>query len=42
MQANAVAFQTSENAQEREIRLCRRLVEPLHSVRPRAVVDHIR
>ena len=41
VEADAVALEILEHAEEREIGFCGGLVEPLHPVRPRAVIDDI-
>ena len=39
---NAVALQAAEHAQQRQVSLCGGLVQPLHAVRPGAVIHHVR
>jgi hypothetical protein len=41
VQADAVTFQIPKGAQKREIGLCSGLVEPLHAMRPGAVIDDV-
>ena len=41
VEADAVALEIAEHAEEREVGFGGGLVEPLHAVRPGAVVDHV-